>query len=315
MLIKNKNLYFFFLFLFFLVSFFININKVFAATVNFSPISGTYNVGDTIKIKVNVSSDRSINAVASSVYFSSDVLSLTSISKSSSIVSLWAQEPSFSNKTGLASFEGVILSGYAGNAGNIVTLVFKAKSVGVATLRFSNVSILANDGNGTDIFSGSLFTASINIEKAIKIPSVKKETTASNCEGNANIEKQESTVACVAINAVEKIKEVEVSNNLPNNSLLITVIIVFIIVLSFITIYLFILVFRLKRYLKNKLLKTENVVLKNFKSLEKDIESKIADQKGSKSTKISKEEDDILEEVIDTEEKIIKEVEKIEDDL
>jgi hypothetical protein len=316
MLIKNKNLFFCVFFLFFSIFFFSNYNKVFAATINFSPVTSTYSVGDIIKVKVVVSSDKSINAVSGKVSFPTDLLSLTSLSKSSSIVSLWAQEPSFSNRSGVVSFEGVILNGYIGNSGNILTLVFKAKSTGRASLIFSGVSILANDGNGTDIFSGSLFPGNINLEKAIKTTSITERelNTIADCK-NANVEKQESALSCIAINATEKIKEVEILNDLPSNSLLVAIIILIIILLSLIIIYLFIIIFRLKRYLKNKLLKTENAILKNFNNLEKNIESKMTDSKDIKNEKIIKEGDNVLKEVTEVEKKIIKEVEKIEDNL
>lgn len=316
MLIKNKNLYLYPLFLFFIIFFFTNVDKVFAATANFSPSSGTYHVGDTIKVKVLVGSDKSVNAFSANVSFSNDILTLTSISKVSSIIDLWPREAVYSNSEGTTNFEGVVLNGYTGGAGNIITLVFKAKSVGTASLKFLDVSILANDGYGTDIFSGNLSTGTLNIEKAVLVVNVeKKETTTPTCK-NANTKEQQSTISCIAINTIEKIKEVEIANDLPNNSLLITITILLIILLSFITIYSVLLVFRLKKYFKNKLFKTEEIIDKNFKNLEKDIESKDMNSKRSKGAKINKEqEEEILEEVKETEEKIIKEVEKIEDDL
>jgi hypothetical protein len=314
---KNKNLYVSLFFLFLIIFFFTSINKVFAATASFSPSSGTYNVGDTIKVKVLASSNKSINAFSTNVSFSKDTLSLTSISKSPSLIDLWPRDPVYSNSDGFANFEGVILNGYTGNAGNIITLIFKAKAVGTASIRFTNVSILANDGNGTDIFLGGLATATFNIEKAVATPNVvKKEPTPTPTCINTNTGVPEPTISCIAINAIDKIKEVEVANNLPNNSLLITVAIVFIIILSLITIYLFYLIYRLRKYFKSKLSKTEDVIYKNFENLEKDIESKEIDQKKSKGIKSGKgKEDDILKEVEETEEKIIKEVEKIEDEV
>jgi len=309
MLIKNKSLYFFF-FLFFIISFFININKVLAATINFSPISGTYNVGDTIKIKVIVSSDKSINAVSGKISFSNDLLSLTSLSKSSSIVDLWAQEPSFSNSTGTASFEGVILNGFMGNTGNIITLIFKAKSIGIASLKFSNVSILANDGNGTDIFSGDLFIGSINIEKNNKVD--KQEPEAKKIEEIGTVEK----ITNITKNVVEKIEEVEVSNNLPNNSLLITIIIILGTLLNLSIIYTFLLFIKLKKRFKEKLLRTEVAVDKNFKNLEKEIDSEIIDKSRLKDDKINiTQESDVFEEVVNTEGKIIKEIEEIKEEI
>jgi len=230
---------------------------------------------------------------------------------------LWPRDAVYSNSDGFANFEGVMLNGYTGNAGNIITLIFKAKAVGTASIRFTNVSILANDGSGTDIFLGGLSTGTFNIEKAVAVANVeKKAPTPTPACINTNTGVPEPTISCIAINAIDKIKEVEVANNLPNNSLVVTLAIIFIIILSLITIYLFYFIFRIKKYFKNKLFKTEDIINKNFKNLEKDIELKEINLKKSKGVKIGREqEDDILEEVADTEEKIIKEVEKIEDEI
>ena len=157
-----------------------------AATIGFSPSKESFKVGDTINVKVYVATgSQSINAISANIKFPSDILSLSSVSKTGSIINLWAQDPSFSNKDGTASFEGVILNGYTGSSGNAVTLIFKAKSNGVADLSFTMASVLANDGNGTEVLSGkskSILTISkiepIAAKIKVEVPSVvKKENT------------------------------------------------------------------------------------------------------------------------------------------
>src|ERR1700744_3518698 len=96
-----------------------------AATLSLSPSGGSYAVGKTISVRVLVGSGgQSINAVDGSITFSNDTLTLSSISKSG-IVNLWAQDPTFSNSSGTANFQGVILNGYTGGGGTVVTLNFK----------------------------------------------------------------------------------------------------------------------------------------------------------------------------------------------
>jgi len=174
---KNTNRFLIsFLFFIFLLS---PIYYAKAANIGFSPSSASYQTGDTINVKVYVGTDsKSINAISATVKFPSDILSLTSISKVGSIINLWAQEPSFSNGDGVASFEGVVLNGYTGNAGNAVTLVFKAKKNGTANLSFNSASVLANDGNGTEVLY-SKGTGSLNISpaKEVEVAPIKKETT------------------------------------------------------------------------------------------------------------------------------------------
>ncbi len=145
-----------------------------AASITFVPSVSSGSVGDTIRIRVAVSSDSSINAVSAKITYSNEILSLTSISKAGSIVNLWAQEPSYSNSTGSANFEGVVLNGYTGSSGTIVTLMFKAKAPGVASLRFSQASILANDGNGTEI-SSTKGTGSVTVAQATQRVVTKEE--------------------------------------------------------------------------------------------------------------------------------------------
>jgi hypothetical protein len=134
-----------------------------AASLYFSPTTGNYGVGETISVGVySQSQDQSMNAVSGGITFSPNLLQVVSISKAGSIVSLWAQEPTYSNAVGTVSFEGLIPNpGYQGGSGKIVTVTFRVKAVGSAGLTFASGSVLANDGNGTDILKSrgsALFT-------------------------------------------------------------------------------------------------------------------------------------------------------------
>lgn len=127
-----------------------------AASLNFSPPSGSYGVGSTFSVNVNVeSSDQAMNAASGVVSFPWDKLEVVSVSKQGSIFSLWPAEPSFSNSQGTVSFEGIVLNpGYTGVNGKILTITFRARSAGQANLSFSSGSVLANDGTGTNILNG-----------------------------------------------------------------------------------------------------------------------------------------------------------------
>lgn len=126
-----------------------------AATLYFSPSSGSFNVGQTFSVSVFVSSpDQIMNAAGGVVSFPRDKLEITSLSKAGSIITLWAQEPAFSNAAGSVNFEGIILpNGFMGQAGRIITLNFRTRTVGAAGLRFQGVSVLAHDGIGTNILT------------------------------------------------------------------------------------------------------------------------------------------------------------------
>ncbi len=164
---KNINKYIIKLSILIFISFFLPLFYTEAATIGFIPGNGSYNVGDTLNIKVYVGADaKSVNAISAEIKYPSDMLSLSAVSKVGSIINLWAKEPTFSNIDGTASFEGVILNGYSGNNGTAVTLIFKAKKIGPATLSFNSASILANDGNGTEVLS-SKGSSNLRISNAV----------------------------------------------------------------------------------------------------------------------------------------------------
>jgi hypothetical protein len=153
-----------------------------AATLYFSPSSGSYTVGSTLSTSVYVSSaDQAMNAASGVISFPQDKLEVTSLSKSGSIFTLWVQEPSFLNSVGTINFEGIVLNpGFSGATGKILTANFKVKVAGVATLNFSSGSVLANDGKGTNILT-SLGNVQFSLGGAG--PTVPEATTPSAVSG------------------------------------------------------------------------------------------------------------------------------------
>ena len=161
---KNKTTLILCILVFVSVLFNIDVQSAQAASLYFSPSSGSYSVGKTFIISVYVSSsDQAINAASGVISFPQDKLQVISLSKTGSVMSLWVQEPSFSNASGTINFEGIVLNpGFIGNSGKIINITFKAKVRGITSLSLSSASILANDGKGTDILTGS-GSASYNI--------------------------------------------------------------------------------------------------------------------------------------------------------
>ncbi len=135
---------------------FVGISGANAASLYFSPSSGSHATGATLSVSVYVSSaDQAMNAASGVISFPSDKLEVTSLSKSGSIFTLWVQEPSFSNSVGTVNFEGIVLNpGFTGSNGKVITITFRTKVAGNAPLTFSSGSALANDGKGTNILTG-----------------------------------------------------------------------------------------------------------------------------------------------------------------
>lgn len=129
-----------------------------AANLTLVPSAGNYSEGKAFSVSVNVvSTDQAMNAVQGKLFFSKDTLEVVGISKNNSIISLWVQEPSFSNATGAITFEGVVFNpGYKGPDGRLLTITFKAKNTGDSIVNFSESSVYANNGEGTNILKNSI---------------------------------------------------------------------------------------------------------------------------------------------------------------
>ena len=122
---------------------------------------------------------KSINNGEATIQFPVDMLEVVSVTKGSSIFTLWVEEPKFSNTTGKISFNGgVPTPGFTGASGYIATVTFKAKKQGTASIIFSDGAVRENDGLGTDILilknSG---VVKIGAQKEIEVI---KETEAPN---------------------------------------------------------------------------------------------------------------------------------------
>ncbi len=136
-----------------------SIAKAAGASLYLSPSAAEYIVGSTFLIQVKVNTGEvAANAVDGTMIFNPDKLEVKSISKTNSILTLWVQEPTFSNSLGTINFAGGKPSpGFSGAAGLLFTITFKAKTVALvpnlANVMFAAGSVLADDGKGTNILA------------------------------------------------------------------------------------------------------------------------------------------------------------------
>lgn len=125
-----------------------------AASLRLTPSTGVYQAGATFSAQVQVvTGGDPVNAAEGTLKFNSNELSVISVSRNSSIFNLWVEEPTFSNSAGTISFSGGVPSGYSGSVGNVLTVTFRAKNAGSPRVSFTNGSVLANDGRGTNILT------------------------------------------------------------------------------------------------------------------------------------------------------------------
>ncbi len=141
-----------------------------AASLYISPSTGKISPNGNITVGVYVNSEgRSINNAEGTISFPADTVEVISLNRAGSIFSIWVEEPNFSNDSGRISFNGGLPTpGYTGTGGKIFTVTFHAKKSGSALLSFLAASVLANDGLGTNVLSGT-GTGSYTIE-ATKTP-------------------------------------------------------------------------------------------------------------------------------------------------
>ncbi len=143
---------------FLLATFFAYSGSANAAVLHMRPSQTEVTVGNIVNIQVTVDTlGKVINNAESIIQFPTDLLEVISIDKTSSIFSLWVENPSFSNGAGQATFNGGVPNpGYQGSNGNLVSIVFRAKKVGTASVLFLDSTVRENDGLGTDILSGKI---------------------------------------------------------------------------------------------------------------------------------------------------------------
>lgn len=129
-----------------------------AATLFVTPAEGQFDVGQTFDVIVRVDTKKSvINASEGTLSFNPAYLQVQSIRTTGSIFNLNVQEPEYSNTAGTIRWTGVILNpGYAGTAGNLITVRFQSRQSGTTWVNFSSGAVLANDGSGTNVLTGMI---------------------------------------------------------------------------------------------------------------------------------------------------------------
>lgn len=148
-----------------------------AATLQIVSNQNSLQTGETATLNVIVdAAGVSINNSEATINFPTDLLEVISINKIGSVFTLWVEEPSFSNSTGLISFNGGLPTpGYIGSYGQVISFVVRAKKTGQANLVFSSSAVRANDGMGTNVLSsqqGKTITIIKTIEPIITTPAV-----------------------------------------------------------------------------------------------------------------------------------------------
>ena len=137
----------------FILVFFSVLHRADAATLYFSPSSGSYKIGQTFSVSLYLSSvDQAVNASQGTINFPPGKLQVTGISKTNSILSIWVEEPTFRNSNGTITYAGILPNpGFNGRGGQLLTITFRVADAGSAGLHMVRATVLANDGSGTQV--------------------------------------------------------------------------------------------------------------------------------------------------------------------
>lgn len=140
----------------FLLALFLLPTSANAASFSISPATANIDTGETITLTVSVSSStQAINAFSGRIYYPANLLGNPTVSTNGTIVNFWTIQPS--DEAGAVRFEGLVLNpGFSGTGGKLFSVTWRAEGSGIATFELSQASILANDGEGTNVLAGTL---------------------------------------------------------------------------------------------------------------------------------------------------------------
>ena len=137
----------------------VNVSGIGAGNIFYFTAENTLfaSVGDAVPVRLEISTKSPINAVGGKVVFPSDILQVDAVTRSTSIIDLWSEDPLISNTAGTIHWSGGIVNNDNQKElrGTVFTISFHASKTGKAKLKVEEGELLAKNGEGTNILSGS----------------------------------------------------------------------------------------------------------------------------------------------------------------
>lgn len=122
-------------------------SPVFAASFRFEPRYEGEGRNTLIVDVVAATEAEPVNTFAGEIVIP-PVATLKDVRDGNSAINFWLEKPTFSGG-GTISFSGIVPGGYRGDRGFLFSLVLEPGAVGSGEVRFTNASMLLNDGAGT----------------------------------------------------------------------------------------------------------------------------------------------------------------------
>lgn len=147
-MIKIKKIKIFFLLSIF---YFLLPTASFAAVVFLSTDDSVVSISKDFLVEVLVDTEKdSVNTIAGKLVFSTVFFDVKEIRDGNSQINFWVDKPKESGP-GEVSFSGITPGGLMGNNKFLLSIVFRPKKIGNTTIKFDNVEVFKNDGQGTKL--------------------------------------------------------------------------------------------------------------------------------------------------------------------
>lgn len=208
------------------LAFFPFVAQAAGASLYFTPSTGNYAVGKTLKVRVGVNSGggAGINTVGATVKFDPAFLSVTNsnIGIDASIIELWVKKPTVSG--GSIVFSGGSSVAYKGGAGTLIDISFKILKAGTTNLSFAAGEVYSADpaSLGTNIYTGGGGASYVLTEEKKEEPKPIEKKPEPTTQPKVEEKKTESKGLLPPMPEIESKSHIEVdkwySNNQPEFS-------------------------------------------------------------------------------------------------
>ncbi len=143
-------------------------------------------VDDEADITLAMRTKEPVNAIGGAVLLT-PTIEVVSLSRISSVVDLWAEEPAYTKDDGTLRFSGGMIGEKANTPveGTVLLMRIKALKEGVATVSMKDGQILASNGSGTNIISGSSVLTLYVRTKGTPSPDINQDGVLSLLDVNA----------------------------------------------------------------------------------------------------------------------------------
>ncbi len=108
-------------------------------------------VGETVTLHLTAKADTPINVIGATLQIPPEHVAVEAIVRDESIIDLWSEEPVLSDSGALHFSGGIITDAGFSGEGRVLTLVTRPLKEGVATIVFTESTMLAHDGTGVEV--------------------------------------------------------------------------------------------------------------------------------------------------------------------